>query len=789
MYDVPVCCPSASEGFCQELDCFFCFDFLLQFHLICRSVLRLITSRLRNQVYTIYVIFVIPKKDLDLDLFLGAVAWVPISSSPPQIERVSLSRGAKLLLTGPSSAQFIVNDVTDDGTGYLYVSSGVRLKITSVLSPCTKVFSNGELIISKGSSQISIERSLAIIGKLSLLNSPSVSFGKHGGELIMFPVSSPKTFKFTNFSIEPNSKVVLKNYSNDTSNCRWELLANQFVLKSGAKLFVGCHLAITSDKLLLEEKSNFTITGGDLVSNFTLNYLEIKGTFLPGITSVGVGLESVVIHDQGVVQLRTYGKFNVNNLVVDGKLSFDTDVFISGRAPVVSSTLSIGPKGRLEIATTSLPPLSSYSNFLNGSSIVHAQDVTISGEFLAKKLSIDPGWKTLTINNGGKFLLTPVNPFSFNNILINGTLTSRGPLHLKGLSQSVIPHLKVGSSGIVDIQSSPNTSVVHAESVTIAGKVLTNKLSIKPGWKMLAVETTGTFQFDPDNPFAIDEATINGKVTSLDALTIKGLTQNTMKQLMIGSTGVVSIPSKNITKILCDIVTIEGELKIGLLDIGPRWKQLNVLGSSAQFRFEANAGFNIDSVRVSGLLQTDTVFGSSEPFSSQNFTVDSGGTVNIHHRGPSSGVHQGASDTFLRVDTLEVKGIMQSGSLNINASRDVLIASSGRVDVSGGGCLSDQGQEPGKGSSSGGSGANYGGRGGRGGGITASGKTYGDIFSTGTWGSGGGHGASSGSGGRGGGRIRLFVKRTLNVDGQFKMNGDPGQVYRLLRSVCLFSQA
>lgn len=685
---------------------------------------------------------------------------------------MSLTRGAQILLTGSNTVE--ISDITNDGSGHLYLSSGVRLQITKNLSPCSKVFNGGELIIPKGSSTVTLERELAMYGTLTLVNSPTISYGKHEGALTMHPGSSPSKLTFTNLVIEQNSQILLKRYI--SSHCQWELLANQVELGIGAKLDAECHLTYTGDKIIMKENSNFSISSGNLVSNFTINDLDISGTFLPGIASFGVGLEKVIVNHKGLIRLRPYDYFGVNELIVNGQLLFETDVFIRGRAPAVSSKITVGPHSRLELAVSALPPLSSSGPFLNGSSRIHVQDVTISGELITKKLRIDSGWNSLTIDSSGTFVFTPVNSFSFDQLIINGNFTSIGAIHLRGLSKSVIPHLKVGSSGILNIISSLDTSIIHADHVTFAGNVLTKKLSIDPGWKSLTVEKTGTFQFDPVNHFSIDNVTINGKLTSSSAMNLKGLSQKKVSRMSVGSSGAVSIQSKDVTTILCDEIVIGGLVKIGLLNIGSGWTKLDINESQAQFHFEANSTYNIDDVRVSGLMQTSTVFGQDKPFTSQTFTVLSGGTVNIHNRGPTNGVNQGALVTTLLLNILQVDGLLQSGSLQVNASVDVLVGSSGRISVSGGGCAAEQGPGAGRSSSSGGSGANYGGRGGRGGGITALDKTYGNIFSIGTWGSGGGDGTAAGSGGRGGGKIHLFVKNRLHVDGQLEMNGDPGAV-------------
>jgi hypothetical protein len=503
----------------------------------------------------------------------------------------------------------------------------------------------------------------------------------------MYPGSSPENLVLEDLVIESHASIHLTNYDTHTpSRCRWLLNTNsQLTLKGNARISVDCPLGLTGNQLTLGKQSVFTIHGNSSVSNFSMNSMDIDGTLLPGVASVGVGLTKLTIQEHGLLRLLPYREFNVNDLTVNGKLLFETSVFIQGRLPAVSSNISIGSTGRIELDVASLPALSSSSLVLNGTSVIHAHDVTIAGVLLAKNLSIDPGWNNLTIESTGTFQFNPVNWFSFDQIFINGSFTSLSALNMKGLSQQKIPHLRIGSSGIVNINS------------------------------------------------------------------------------------------KELTTILSDIVTIEGMTRIGNLDLAREWTQLNVLGSKGLFYFETSTAMNTDIVRVSGLLQTNSVFGPSNPITGQSFTVLTGGTVNIHYRGPPIGSGQGAINTSIFVQTFQVDGLFQTGSLYVQ-STNFLVGSSGQVYVNAGGCASDQGTGAGILSSSGGSGASYGGRGGRGGGTRALNLPYGDIFTIGTWGSGGGRGSNAGSGGRGGGRIQLMVNKTFQVNGEIQMNGDPGKV-------------
>lgn len=612
-----------------------------------------------------------------------------MDSSSPKIDRLQTSRGAQVLLTGTNS-QLNVTTVTNDGTGHLYVSPSVRLQVDSNLSPCTKIFNGGELIIPKGSSIISIERSLSVYGKITFLNNPRVTFGIYGGAFKMYPESSSHSLQFKDLIFEQNYVAHLTKYDTNPSNsssCRWLLSASgQILLRKGAGVTVDCPLGLTSNQLTLESSSSFNVYGKGSITNFTVNHMEIYGTLLPGVLSVGVGLQSLIIQEHGLLRLLPYQDFNVKVLTVNGRLLFESPVFIKGRLPAVSSIINIGSSGHLEMNVSSLPALSNTSSLLlNGTSIIHAQDVTIAGKLLAKSLSIDPGWRTLAVNPTGLFQFNPVNWFSFDQIFINGTFTPLSALKMKGLSQNNIPHVRVGSSGIVNINS------------------------------------------------------------------------------------------KELTTILSDKVTIEGVTRIGKIDLARGWTQLNVLGSKGQFYFESNTSMDTKSVRVSGLLQTTSVFGPSNPIKVQNFTVLPGGTVSIHYQGVPVSSGKGSLKTTMFLQKLQVDGLFKTGSIYAE-STNVLIGSSGRIDVNSGGCASDEGPGAGSGSSSGGSGASYGGRGGRGSGTRALNLPFGDIFTVGTWGSGGGRGSSAGSGGRGGGTIQLIVNETLQVNGEIQMNGEPGKV-------------
>lgn len=178
------------------------------------------------------------------------------------------------------------------------------------------------------------------------------------------------------------------------------------------------------------------------------------------------------------------------------------------------------------------------------------------------------------------------------------------------------------------------------------------------------------------------------------------------------------------------VVAKGGKARISSTSIsGPRASQLSPAGTLSLTKLDVNTGGYLE-------LGTD---------SDSKFTVEILSIINVKFGGEIYGKY-----------------------LSIKA-KDLQVAYTGILGVSGGGFSADQG--PGAGQS--GSGGSYGGNGGMAvSGSLALNDTYGSIDSANLFGSGGGSG--SGKGGSGGGKLEVAISGTTTLNGRMESDGKDG---------------
>lgn len=529
--------------------------------------------------------------------------------------------------------------------------------------------------------------------------------------------------------------------------------------------------------------------------------VSIAGQWLSPKLAINPGWESLTIGKTGHFQFDPVNWYSFNNVNVQGNLRSLNSIRIKGcsRAKVLS--ISVADKGVMNIESkVPYKVICDRLNFSkvelinNGISLVQAHKVVIGGTWLVNKLAIRPGWESLTVQQTGRFQFEPVDWFSFDNVVVDGKLTVLDSMKMKGVTNAKVASISVGVKGTVDIATKPNSasscvgtsqntsvivngiSIIKVIQVAIAGRWTIKKLTIKPGMASLTVKVTGRMDLNPVDWYNIDRIVVDGHLEVLSEILIKGLSKNKTTSIDVGSKGKVNIPSKQLSIILCDRVSNYGYVLIGYLRIGSGWQYLGVLGSSGTLIFNTDDPMPITSTLVSGFVKTTSPLGPLDPISGHQFVVEQPGRVYINHQGPSMGSGKGAlNTTILMTGKFQIDGIFQAGSLYVDAV-DVIVGSSGTIDVNAGGSLGASGPGAGVSSTSGASGASNGGRGGRGSGTLSRHLPYGDIFTIGKWGSGGGHGANGGGGGRGGGMVQFKVTNSFIVNGEIQMNGQDGQV-------------
>lgn len=165
--------------------------------------------------------------------------------------------------------------------------------------------------------------------------------------------------------------------------------------------------------------------------------------------------------------------------------------------------------------------------------------LSINGLLQASALSIHDGIDDFSILPHGNFQFYPVREFWFNHFNVNGKMTSYRDIIIEGRHNLAISHAQFGPSAVVLLKRCFNDSRIVADRVTVAGRLVTDLLTIGSNWKELTVTATGTFEFMPADTFNITKTVISGNWRSIKSFSDdKPLQGNT---LVVNQGGVISL--------------------------------------------------------------------------------------------------------------------------------------------------------------------------------------------------------------------------------------------------------
>lgn len=451
------------------------------------------------------------------------MAWITITADH-KLEQIEISGGAQLVISG-SAKNLTVDSITDDNTGHLYLVAPMQLQINSLLSPCAQIFHGAELVLSDIKPSVSLERSVDIYGALTIDGAPSVYMGKEQGVVTMHPGSSPNVLKFGELNIESMGHLQLLNYdTHSPESCRWSVSTSgsRFTLGDSSKMDVKCPCNLTGDQMNMGLNSALKIEGNSSVSYVSMSDVKISGTFDPGVLSLLEGWKTLRIERYGDLSFFPYGDVRLDTFYSNGNFHVEGAVYIRGRDPAVTRTIEVDEYGSVQfdlpLTSNSLAFVQNNSQefgshgrlSLNGISLVHADIVVVDGTWLPKKLKIEPGWKELTVEQGGMFHFDPVGAFHMNKFYLNGDVKSLNAVKMAGLSQERIVQCEVGFYGMVFIESGDLTTIPCHE-VFLSGTMRVGNLSIGSLWDDLTVNgTNGRFYFETSEPLNINRTRVSG---------------------------------------------------------------------------------------------------------------------------------------------------------------------------------------------------------------------------------------------------------------------------------------
>ena len=534
------------------------------------------------------------------------MAWVTITADRI-LEQIEISGGAQLVIAG-SSKNLTVDSITDDNTGHLYLLSSMQLRINSVLSPCTQIFHGAELILSDVKPNVSLERTVDIYGALTIDGAPTTFLGKQQGVVTMYPGSSPSALNFGELIIESSGHLRLMNYDvHSPASCRWSVSTSgsRFTLSDSSKMDVDCPCNLTGDQMNIGRNSALKIKGNSSVTYVSMNDVTIIGTFDPGVLSLLEGWKTLRIERYGDLSFFPYGDVRLDTFYSNGNFHVEGAVYVRGRDPAVTRTIEVDEYGSVEfdlpLTLNSLTFVHNNSQefgshgrlSLNGVSIVHADIVLVDGTWLPKKLKIEPGWKELTVEQGGMFHFDPVGVFNLNKFHLDGDVKSLNAVKMAGLSQERIIECEVGFYGVVLIESG-NLTTLLCQEVFLSGTLRVGNLSIGSLWDNLTVNgTNGEFYFETSLPLNINRTRVSGLLQTDSA--VGPSTPLTGESFIIESTGQVSIhyqaqPSSIVDGAINSTFHVTTVQVDGLLELGSLYLVTDDLTVGSSGRISVNGG-------------------------------------------------------------------------------------------------------------------------------------------------------------------------------------------------------
>ena len=470
-----------------------------------------------------------------------------------ELEKIEVSGGAQLVITGFAKT-LTVDSITDDNTGHIYLMPSTKLQIHSLLSPCARMFSSSELILNGVKPSVSLERSVDIYGTLSISGSPVVLMGKQKGVVTLHPGSSPSNLTFGDLVVKSTGHLRLLNYDNHfPESCRWAVTTtgSGLTLEANSNLEVSCPLNLTGDQMTVGYNAALTINGNSSVSYVSMNNVKITGTFDPGVLSMEEGWKSLRIEKYGHMQFFPFGDVRLDTFYTNGNFYVEGALYLRGRNPAVTRTIEIDHYGRvmfdLSLSSDSLTFVHNNSQQygthgrlpLNGTSFVHADIVVVDGVWLPQKLSIQPGWKELTVEDGGTFNFDPVGVYNLDKLYLDGNVTALNAVELAGLSQERLLECVVGYNGVVLFESAGLTTI-PCKSVVVSGTLRIGNLFIGSRWDSLQVDTSnGKFYFETSRALNINQTRVSGLIQTGSA--VGPVTPWTGDSVTIESPGTVNI--------------------------------------------------------------------------------------------------------------------------------------------------------------------------------------------------------------------------------------------------------
>ena len=264
--------------------------------------------------------------------------------------------------------------------------------------------------------------------------------------------------------------------------------------------------------------------------------VSINGQFQAETVSAGKGWNIFTVGSAGSMTVKFHNALHVDNVIISGSLVVSNEVKMLGFSYFKTSEFKLESGSSVKLMAGSYNVNCGEKKAYSELQVVQ---LSINGLFQASALSVHDGIDDFSILPDGNFQFYPVREFWFNHFNVNGKMTSYRDIIIEGRHNLPISHAQFGPRAVVLLKRCFNDSRIVADRVTVAGRLVTDLLTIGSNWKELTVTATGTFEFMPADTFNITKTVISGNWRSIKSFSDdKPLQGNT---LVVNQGGVISL--------------------------------------------------------------------------------------------------------------------------------------------------------------------------------------------------------------------------------------------------------
>ena len=213
------------------------------------------------------------------------------------------------------------------------------------------------------------------------------------------------------------------------------------------------------------------------ISCSTLNAdnVIIGGTFTADSLSIGAGIESFSVNDDGVFTFTPCGDFPIHELYVNGTMTSSKPLTLKGTNIERTHDFTIHTHG-----TVTLDNDVQSTKAWTGSSQLGVHNVEVYGNFYAgrmeNRIASNGSWDGLSVGNGAKFYFEPDGPFILDYLVVSGDFRAYGPIDIYTMRPEKDLIIYVTSTGAVRFDAFVSSGWTSLSSVT-AKTLLTSKNS------------------------------------------------------------------------------------------------------------------------------------------------------------------------------------------------------------------------------------------------------------------------------------------------------------------------